>query len=271
MMLDILANNDWKRPIYFSGGSFDDAEFIWMKDYLQLDGLTYKLVPIKTKRPNAFEMGRIDTELMYGIVKKWDWGNSGDPDIYHDTQTRIQGVTFRGNLARLMEALVNENKIEKAKDIINIAMTNLPLDQYGYYTLVEPFIEGYYQVGETSKARELFERLKTKYQERLEYAASTSLDQQYENIDDIIGDMEAYRRNIDVLIRNNDRDMAEKETLIFNEYIEKFSHFYKNEADEDERRSSLNADPDLLDTVPISTDTLGKENKAQESGLDSAL
>ncbi len=272
MMLDILANNDWKRPIYFSGGSFDNAEFIWMKDYLQLDGLAYKLVPIKTKRPNAFEMGRIDTELMYGIVKKWDWGNSSDPDIYHDTQTRIQGVTFRGNLARLMEALVNENKIEKAKDVINIAMTNLPLDQYGYYTLVEPFVEGYYQVGETSKARELFKRLKTKYQERLEYAASTSLDQQYKNIDDIIGDMEAYQRNIDVLIRNNDREMAEKETLVFYEYIEKFSHFHKNEADDDEkRRPSLNADPDLLDTVPISTDTLGKENKGQESELDSAL
>ena len=36
MMLDILANNDWKRPIYFTGGSFSDSEYIWMKDYLQL-------------------------------------------------------------------------------------------------------------------------------------------------------------------------------------------------------------------------------------------
>src|SRR5690606_19898455 len=25
MMLDLIANNDWKRPIYFSGGSFDSA------------------------------------------------------------------------------------------------------------------------------------------------------------------------------------------------------------------------------------------------------
>ena len=48
MMLDILANNDWKRPIYFTGGSFSDSEYIWMKDYLQLEGLVYKLVPIKT-------------------------------------------------------------------------------------------------------------------------------------------------------------------------------------------------------------------------------
>ena len=48
MMLDILANNDWERPIYFTGGSYAEAEYIWMKDYLQLEGLVYKLVPIKT-------------------------------------------------------------------------------------------------------------------------------------------------------------------------------------------------------------------------------
>ena len=48
MMLDVLANADWNRPIYFTGGSFDDADYLWMKSYLQLDGVCYKLVPIKT-------------------------------------------------------------------------------------------------------------------------------------------------------------------------------------------------------------------------------
>jgi hypothetical protein len=49
MMLDFLANNNWKRPIYFTGGSFGDDDYLWMKDYLQLDGLVYKLVPVKQK------------------------------------------------------------------------------------------------------------------------------------------------------------------------------------------------------------------------------
>jgi len=265
MMLDIMANFDWKRPIYFSGGSYDDAEFIWMKDYLQLDGLAYKLVPIKTERPNGFEMGRIDTDLMYDIVTNWDWGNSADPNIYHDTQTRIQGVTFRSNLARLMEALVNEGKIEKAKEVIDISMTNMPLDIFGYYTLVEPFIDGYYKVGETTKGRELFEKLKTKYQERLDYYAATDLDQQYDKIDDIISDMEGYRRNIDILIANNDREMVEKETLIFNEYIDKFSHFYKDEIDEGKSLISP-SNPDMSDTIPIS-DTISQTIETQDSTL----
>jgi hypothetical protein len=38
MMLDVVANNNWKRPIYFTGGSFGDDDYLWMKDYLQLDG-----------------------------------------------------------------------------------------------------------------------------------------------------------------------------------------------------------------------------------------
>jgi DNA-binding SARP family transcriptional activator len=100
--------------------------------------------------------------------------------------------------------------------MIEISLNNMPVDQFGYYTLVEPFVDGYYKVGETEKARNLFDKLKTVYQERLEYYAGTNLDEQYSNIDEIIADMEAYRRNIDNLINNNDREVAEKETLIFN-------------------------------------------------------
>ncbi|MEJ1222711.1 glycosyltransferase family 117 protein [Sediminicola sp. 1XM1-17] len=254
MMLDVIANNDWKRPIYFSGGSFDDGEYIWMKDYLQLDGLVYKLVPIKTDRLSPYEMGRIDSDLMYDIVKKWEWGNSGSPDIYHDPQTRSQGLSYRGNLARLTETLINERKIDKAKEIINIAMKNMPLDYFGYYAFVEPFLDGYYKVGETTKARDLFQRLKKKYQERLEYYENIPLNEQYENINEIIADMEGYRRNIDILIANKDKDLAEKETLIFNEYIDKFSHFYKDDMLEDDL--PMEEELEIMDSIEIEGDTI---------------
>lgn len=64
IMFDIIANNNWERPIYFTGGSFGDDDYLWMKDYLELDGMAYKLVPIRTPIDprNPFDMGRIDTE-----------------------------------------------------------------------------------------------------------------------------------------------------------------------------------------------------------------
>jgi hypothetical protein len=45
MMLDIVANNNWKDP--YSLAPVHDEDYLWMKEYLQLDGMVYKLVPIK--------------------------------------------------------------------------------------------------------------------------------------------------------------------------------------------------------------------------------
>ncbi|MEM8847181.1 MAG: DUF2723 domain-containing protein [Bacteroidota bacterium] len=261
LMLDLIANNDWKRPIYFSGGSFDSAEYIWMKDYLQLDGLIYKLVPIRTKNRNSFEMGRIDSDLTYNIIKDWDWGNSGSSEIYHDPQTRSQGLSYRTMLARLTETLIAENEIEKAKDVINIAMTNLPFEFFGFYAFVEPFLDGYYKVGETEKARELYEKLRKVYQERLDYYAAVPLDEQYEKIDDILSDMQAYRRNIDILIENDDRDYAEKETITFNSFIDKFSQFVGDE--EEDFFEEPESDPDMMDSIPL--DSLEEVDSSQVS------
>ena len=171
MMLDIFVNNNWKRPIYFSPGAFGDDDYIWMKEYLQLEGLVYKLVPIRTPIPkdaSLVDMGRIDSELMYKKVMSWDWGNS-DGDIYHDPETRRECISYRTNLGRLMEQLILENKIDKAKTIIELAMKKMPLEKFGYYTALEPFASGYYKVGEKQKARQLLTTLMTKYKEQLKF------------------------------------------------------------------------------------------------------
>ena len=153
-----------------------------------------------------------------------------------------------------METLIEENKIDKAKDVIDIAMTNMPVEHYYFYAFVEPFVDGYYKVGETEKARELYGKLKKIYQEHLEYYSSIPLDEQYEKIDDILSDMQAYRRNIDILIDNKDREFAESETVIFNEYIDKFSQFVDDGKEELlEEPSPIN--PDLEDSIPL--DTIG--------------
>src|SRR5690554_2399316 len=148
MMLDIIANNNWERPIYFSEGSFGDDDYIWMKEYLQLEGVVYKLVPINTPidKRNPFDMGRIDADKMYNIVMSWDWGNSGSPDIYHDTETRKNGITYRSNLARLAEALINEGKEDKAEEILDLAMEKMPVEYFEYYSLLEPYVLGYYEL-----------------------------------------------------------------------------------------------------------------------------
>lgn len=249
LMLDILANNDWERPIYFSGGSFDPGEYLWLKEYLQLDGMAYKLVPIKTSNRNAYDLGRIDSDLMYDIVMHWDWGNSGDPSVYLDTQTRIQGLSYRGNLARLVETLIQEGKIDKAKDIIELSLTHMPIEKFGFYTFVEPFLSGYYEVGELEKGRDVYYRLRKVYQERLSYYAGLTYEAQYHQIDEIIGDLEGYRRIVDIIIEYKDLPILENERTLFNDFVDKFKHFYQQEEEDDEE--SLLGDP--TDTLDLSS------------------
>ena len=225
MMLDIINNNNWERPIYFTGGAFGDEDYIWMKDYLQLDGLVYKLVPIKTAvdKNNPFDMGRIDTDKMYDMVTNWYWGNNGDPDMYHDVETRRNSLTYRGNLARLIEALIKEGKLEKAEQIADLAMTKMPVDMFGFYTLLEPYIGAYYELKATKKARKLFLKVSSKYQESLSYYSDLSDDNQSKYIQTIYSDIERYRSLVDVTTFYESDDFIKTEMGKFNNYLRLFT------------------------------------------------
>lgn len=227
MMLDIVNENNWKRPIYFTGGSFGEDDYIWMKDYLQLDGMCFKLVPIKTpiEDPNPMQMGYIDSDKMYSIVMKWDWGNSGNPSIYHDPETRKNSITYRTNLARLMETLINEGKKDKAEKVIDLAMNKMPIAYFEYYSMVDPFAMGYYEVGKKEKARKILSELIVKYQESLTYFSNLKIAEQYSYGSDIVTDIEQYRGLLE--IAKNAKDMAfyEKEKIKFNNFNKRFAVF----------------------------------------------
>ncbi|GGB69821.1 membrane protein [Flavobacterium suaedae] len=233
IMLDILANNNWERPIYFTGGSFGDDDYLWMKDYLQLDGVVYKLVPFRTPIPedgSPLDMGHIDTEKMYNIVMSWDWGNSESTDIYHDPETRKNSITYRTNLARLMERLIEEGKTDKAIKVIDLAMEKMPVEYFGYYTLLEPFASGYYQTGNKEKARALLSTIIKKYQEDLVFFASQKISDQNSYHYDIMKDIERYRSLLLIMKEEGDMEFYNKEKAAFNKHNEMFKRFgRKNE------------------------------------------
>ncbi len=224
MMLDIIAQNNWERPIYFSGGAFGDDDYIWMKDYLQLDGIAYKLVPIKTpiQKGSPF-MGRIDTEKMYDLIKNWEWGNSGNPEVYHDVETRRNSITYRGHMARLIEDLINEKQLDKAEEITELAMEKMPVDIFGYYTFLEPFIGAYYEVDAKEKARELYQQVAVKYQENLNYFGQVSDDNQSKYIQNVYFDIERYKGLVDTISLYEDKNFIKAEMEKFNGYLRLFT------------------------------------------------
>ena len=228
MMLDILANNDWERPIYFTGGSYADSEYMWMKEYLQLEGLVYKLVPIKTplNSNNPYIMGRLDSDLMYDIVMKWSWGNSESSTIYHDPETRKNSISFRSNMARLAEKLIDEGKNKKAKEVLDLAIHKMPLDYFGYYSLVVPMIDTYYRLGAVESAQQLAVKVGEKYRDEMEYFSSLKPSEQYLLGEEIITQAERYRTLMEAVLVNEDKILLAKSLNQFIEAITPFVNLY---------------------------------------------
>jgi len=157
LMLDILANNQWERPIYFTGGANADEEYIWLKDYLQLDGMAYKLVPIKTSNEgkSMFDMGRIDAQKMYKNIQKLDWRETSNSTIYIDEQTKRNAISMRNNLQRLATTFLQEGDTLKAVEILDFSIAQMPIKDFGHYSISLGYPELYYTAGEPEKAREV--------------------------------------------------------------------------------------------------------------------
>ena len=232
LMLDVIANNNWERPIYFSGGAFGDDDYIWMKEFLQLEGVLYKLVPIRTPldKNNPYEMGRIDGDKMYNIVMNWKWGNSGDSAIYHDVETRRNGITYRSTLSRLANVLIEEGQNDKAENVLDLAMEKMPVDYFEFYSLLEPFILYYYQINKVEKARAVYQSVVRHYQEHLFFYSKLSYNKQEAIGDEIFSDLGRYRGLLDVLASFDNQEYTVIEAEIFNEYLQKFN-FSDNQND----------------------------------------
>ncbi|OIQ21748.1 MAG: hypothetical protein BM557_02835 [Flavobacterium sp. MedPE-SWcel] len=230
IMLDIISNTNWERPIYFSGGSPDDEDYAWLKDYLQLEGMTYKFVPIKTEmtEENPIDIGIVDSKKMYDSVMKWDWGNSNSPNVYHDPQTLRNSITFKRNLVRLSDTLIKEGSIEKATKVIDLALEKMPVDYYKTYFIDESLADGYYRVSKKQKARELLLHLAGKYQESLTYYKSLDPSIQNDLYYPIIRDIESYRGLLLVMKENNDMEFYNRHKKDFNRYNKMFARFERD-------------------------------------------
>ena len=113
-ILDLLASNHWERPMYFAT-TVGKESFTGINDYLQLEGMAYRIVPIKKDPflPNE----AVNTDKMYdNMLHKFKWGGIAEnPNIYLEENNLRMVQTHRYMFIRLVDALMLEAKQARMK------------------------------------------------------------------------------------------------------------------------------------------------------------
>ena len=171
MILDMLANYDWDRPIYFmtQGGALD----IGIRDYLQLDGFIYKFVPIKSST-SFYEVSQVDTDALYDRLMNVFRMDSFTGDFFVDYQnlSTFNGVASpRFVFVQTANALYKKGETDKAVQLLDRMQEtfpdrNFPLNtsaavRYVNENMVINAIELYIKCGQNDKALDLADRFLT--------------------------------------------------------------------------------------------------------------
>jgi hypothetical protein len=202
MVLDLVANFNWERPVYFAV-SVGDENFMDLQEYFRLEGFAYRLVPIETPIKNG-KTGCIDTDLLYeNLMNKFVWGRMNQPDVLVDQNIlrNISIIKLRYIFYRLADALITEGKPDKAKKVIDKLIEITPDNQVPYDSNMVLIAEEYYKIGQNEKANQIAAKMIENYSANINY---------YLNINGINAAYTSYETKIAVDILQKIMTLIEK-------------------------------------------------------------
>ena len=151
MIIEMLKENKWKRPIYFAVTVGDDY-YLGLNDHFELTGMAYQVMPVSTNGKGA----GVNTDEMYeNMMHKFRWGNVADPKVYLDENTLRMCRTHRMMFTQLIAALINEKDTVRAKKALNFAMEVIPATTVRHDYTSAMLAEFYYVLNEPVKGNEI--------------------------------------------------------------------------------------------------------------------
>jgi hypothetical protein len=124
MMMDIVANNDWKRGIYFSssrGSSF--ALALLSSGYVKQVGMAYELSPIRVE-PNFYNIPK----MFKNLTKTYSYGKMNKKNVLTDYYARRHTLQYRVNFLLLAEQYHKMGMNSRAIELLDFSLNKMPLE-----------------------------------------------------------------------------------------------------------------------------------------------
>ncbi|MEJ7627030.1 MAG: DUF2723 domain-containing protein [Ferruginibacter sp.] len=120
-ILNIIAANKWKRPIYFTS-PYRELGF---QSYLRQEGLTYRLVPVQNTPVNNDWVANV-------MMNKFVFGNADKRGVYFDEENRRHLNSIRQAYAQAASSLVDAGRKEEASKLLNKADKMMLQENFPY-------------------------------------------------------------------------------------------------------------------------------------------
>jgi len=221
--LDIIANNNWERPIYFV--STGHSGTLGLENYLQLEGFAYRLVPIKTTT-NNFDKGRIDTDILYeNLMNNFHYGRMNEPDVYLDNfhLRTLLVIRMKYRFTRLAIELAQKGDLVKAEKVLDRLVELTPKSNIPYDMFTPGIAEAYFKINKFEKGTAIFNDLIDIADRHLNYYFKLSPKFMASAEEDITYQMRILANTMQIAQQNNQTELFKKVEPLFNSYNLKFS------------------------------------------------
>ncbi len=220
-ILAILANNNWKRPIYFTTTT-PDENMIGLNKYMVSEGFAMRLMPVALAADSTADNAPIsDVEGTYNnIVNKFQWGNIGNSSYLDPDSYRYISMYVGSLYGETAQNLLMMGKKEEVKKLVLNAYENMPKRPYlmsevfSYASLIDAM----YKVGETQKANEVATRNLKFLRENMAYytaIAESKPNLEYRNMRFGLASIQNYQR---VLTDAKQKELLDEVNKIFETY-----------------------------------------------------
>ena len=118
-MFDILAHNNWKRPICFTV-TVGPENLIGLQPYLYKEGFTYHLMPLKVDTTVRDQMEKVNTDKMYdNVMNKFKWGNFKTAKYLDHESTTMFYPVLMTTFLDLTQSLIQQGKLDSARKVLH--------------------------------------------------------------------------------------------------------------------------------------------------------
>ena len=174
-ILDIISSNIWERPIYWAVTCREDR-LMGLEDYLQLEGLGLRLVPVKGRGQAEFGLvgaGNVNTDLAFdNIMNKWAWGNFDKAHLYVDRSYLPSLQTMKLTMIRVARQLIVEGKKDKAIALTDKFFEVFPTMNFAHDQFSAYMADVYARSGANDKAAAKIREIASQMEQQLRFIQS---------------------------------------------------------------------------------------------------